>query len=188
MMNRLRETLSDMPAPALVEGNIMRLPFANASFDAVIAVHILHLVSDWQLALDEAHRVLRQGGALLLGQNSYRDNPARIFRKQLTDAMTQRGLARPRVGAIEGEIEVELIRRGASVETLETDPVMTHITPREEIQMIEDRVWSSTWHIPDDALAAIVAEVRTKALAEFGSFDQKLDVPQTFTWRRFEWL
>lgn len=187
MMNRLRGTLGDLPTPALIEGNIMHLPFADASFDAVIAVHILHLVSDWKMALDEAQRMLRHGGALLLGQNSYRDNPARAIRKQLTDAMTQRGLGRARVGAIEGEIEAELIRRGASVEMRETEPVMTYTTPREEIQLIDDRIWSSTWHIPDDTLAEIVIDLRASALTSFGSLDQQLEVPQTFTWRRFEW-
>ena len=45
MMNRLRETLGDLPAPALLNGDITRLPFASESFDAVIGVHILHLVA-----------------------------------------------------------------------------------------------------------------------------------------------
>ena len=45
------------------------LPFDDASFDAVIAVHVLHLVPEWRKALDEALRVLRPGAALLLGQD-----------------------------------------------------------------------------------------------------------------------
>jgi SAM-dependent methyltransferase len=188
MMNRLRETLGDLPSPMLIEGNIMRLPFADDSFDAVIAVHILHLVSDWQVVLDEVRRVLQGGGVLLLGNNSYRDNAARAIRQQLTDMMSARGLGRSRVGAIEGEIETELIRRGATVEVREIEPVMTYTTPREEIQMIESRVWSSTWHMPDQVLTEIVAELRASALAVFGSLDQQIEVPQTFTWRRFAWV
>src|SRR5512146_1053868 len=54
MMNRLRETLGDLPSPALLNGDITQLPFASESFDAVIGVHILHLVGGWQQAIDEA--------------------------------------------------------------------------------------------------------------------------------------
>lgn len=185
MMRRLRETLGDLPPPALVEGNIMRLPFGDSSFEAVVAVHILHLVSDWRAVLDEVQRGLRPGGVFLLGNNSYRENAAQAIRKQLNDAMAERGLGRSRVGAIEGEIEAELIRRGAAFEMRETEPMMTYTTQREEIQMIESRVWSSTWHIPDEALTEIVAELRASALAVFGSLDQPIEVPQTFTWQRF---
>lgn len=185
MMNRLRETLGNAPTPALIQGNIMRLPFSEGSFDAVVAVHILHLVSDWRAVLDEVQRVMRADGVLLLGNNSYRDNAAQVIRQQLTDMMTQRNLGRIRVGAIEGEIEAELIRRGATAEVRETEPVRTYTTPREEIQLIQDRVWSSTWHIPDEVLSEIVAELRASALAAFGSLDEQIEVPQTFTWRRF---
>src|SRR2546428_6035257 len=39
-----------------------RLPFRDATFDAVASNHVLHLVPDWRGVLGEAHRVLRDGG------------------------------------------------------------------------------------------------------------------------------
>lgn len=50
----------------IVRGNAARLPFASRSFDAVAMISMLHLVSDWHMALVEARRVLRPGGKLAL--------------------------------------------------------------------------------------------------------------------------
>jgi SAM-dependent methyltransferase len=41
------------------------LPFADASFDAVLALLMLHHVGEWRRALAESCRVLRSGGALV---------------------------------------------------------------------------------------------------------------------------
>jgi SAM-dependent methyltransferase len=49
-----------------VRANAMRLPFADASFDAAMLVSMLHHVEDPARALAEAKRVLRPGGHLAL--------------------------------------------------------------------------------------------------------------------------
>jgi ubiquinone/menaquinone biosynthesis C-methylase UbiE len=41
------------------------LPFAGTCFDAVLAVHVFHLVPNWRQALAELKRVLLPGGVLL---------------------------------------------------------------------------------------------------------------------------
>ena len=51
----MRLVLSDMTA----------LPFRNASFDVVLAVHVFQLVDGWQQALLEVMRVIRPGGVFL---------------------------------------------------------------------------------------------------------------------------
>src|ERR1700730_2705394 len=51
----MRLAFSDMTA----------LPFRDASFDVVVAVHVFHLVGDWRQAVREVLRVLRPGGVLL---------------------------------------------------------------------------------------------------------------------------
>jgi len=43
------------------------LPFEDARFDAVLAVHVLYFWPDPSVELREIHRVLRPGGALVLG-------------------------------------------------------------------------------------------------------------------------
>jgi SAM-dependent methyltransferase len=72
MMQRLAGKLAGDPDPSayryeLREADITALPFEAARFDVIIAVHVLHLVEDWQQAVQEARRVLRPGGWLLCG-------------------------------------------------------------------------------------------------------------------------
>ncbi len=50
----------------LVEGDAAELPFADASFDTVVATFVLCSVGDVGQSLREARRVLRPGGTIRL--------------------------------------------------------------------------------------------------------------------------
>ena len=62
-MRRSDEIRPDMEASA-VAGDATRLPFAENSFDRIIASEVLEHVPDDQGALDELRRVLRPGGVI----------------------------------------------------------------------------------------------------------------------------
>ncbi len=51
------------------EADAMALPFADASFDVVLAMHMLYHVSDPAAAIAEMHRVLKPGGTLAVTTN-----------------------------------------------------------------------------------------------------------------------
>ncbi len=52
--------------PLLVQGDAARLPFAPASFDAVVLTFVFSAIPDGLAALQEMARVLRPGGLLIL--------------------------------------------------------------------------------------------------------------------------
>jgi ubiquinone/menaquinone biosynthesis C-methylase UbiE len=54
--------------PLLVQANGERLPFRDGLFDAVILVQIFGGMQGWRRLVDEARRVLRESGVLLMGQ------------------------------------------------------------------------------------------------------------------------
>lgn len=63
-IERARKRLQEKYAGrvTLLQGDAERLPFADASFDAVFDFGALHHVSDWQSGIAEIRRVLKPGG------------------------------------------------------------------------------------------------------------------------------
>jgi demethylmenaquinone methyltransferase / 2-methoxy-6-polyprenyl-1,4-benzoquinol methylase len=57
-------TRRDVHAAALVEGDGLRLPFPDNSFECVASAFVMRNVPDVPAALREAHRVLRPGGRI----------------------------------------------------------------------------------------------------------------------------
>lgn len=63
MLAQLRQKLPSIPTNlTLIHGDTSQLPFSDNSFDVVLTVHMLHVVSDWSIFLDEVYRVLKPGG------------------------------------------------------------------------------------------------------------------------------
>ncbi|HYP24710.1 MAG TPA: class I SAM-dependent methyltransferase, partial [Actinomycetota bacterium] len=55
-------------AAPVVGGDATRLPFRDRSFGAAFAVHVLHLIPSWKVAVRELLRVVEPGGVLLVSQ------------------------------------------------------------------------------------------------------------------------
>jgi ubiquinone/menaquinone biosynthesis C-methylase UbiE len=165
---RLTVQIADMTA----------LPFDDASFDAVIAVHVLHLVPEWRKALDEAVRILRPGAALLLGQDIAAPNAMNHdIQDRWAQIVRELGADPQRVGARTfAEILRELRRHGLTV----TESILAswdHVSvPREVLDYVESRTWSQTWNIPDDIFAESMRQLR--AWAE-STYDDRIDTSFT---------
>jgi ubiquinone/menaquinone biosynthesis C-methylase UbiE len=184
MMGRLRDVFPEAP---LANADMAQLPFGDASFDAVLAVHVLHLVGDWRATVAEARRVLRPGGALLLGLNAHLPNANHALREKFNDLVAHE---RPRLrswAVIDDEVLPALAASGATMLTRETPIWTMRVTPREEIAALRNRVWSSTWSLSDEAMQAALPELEAFAVETFGSLDAPVDVPERFQWRRFTW-
>ena len=69
----------------LVAADAQKLPFANHTFDAVMANHMLFYVPNIETALEEMKRVLVEGGILITAANSVQTMPEfqALFRRAL---------------------------------------------------------------------------------------------------------
>lgn len=151
-------------------GDITTLPFATGSFDAVVAVHVLHLVPQWRQALREALRVLRPGAPLLLGQDvAYGSYVTHPMQDEWVEIVRSLGSDPRRVGAASfKEILAEARGRGLRVEEWQVADWSIAHTPAEAFSYIADRVWSLTWLVPDDLFAESAHRLEAWARGRYG--------------------
>lgn len=70
MLAEAQERLASQPDRfTFRQANVQSLPFEDASFDLVVANHMLYHVPNLDAALSEIHRVLRPGGRLVAATN-----------------------------------------------------------------------------------------------------------------------
>ncbi len=176
MMARLQEKY---PPARLAQADVHRLPFGQSTFDAVLTVHVLHLVGEWRGVLQDFQRVLRPGGLFV---NAFRTTRGVNHRNQMRDAW--RGWLRenapsgpaPFVGAVDEQtISAALTEMGAEVSIIPAATYRDSYRIDEEIDRYASRNFSSTWELSDNDLTASVDALRQWATAEYGRLDQTLD-------------
>lgn len=141
MLDRARPRLPGR----LVRASALRLPFPERAFDAVVAVHVLHLVPDLTATLAEARRVLRRGGRFVAihGEPEPPDD-------ELTDATRALGALRAR--RHDSPAEVRAAAEAAGLTCLGQHagtPRVAHHSPTELADLISRRSWSHLWHVDD---------------------------------------
>lgn len=170
---------------ALAQADAARLPFADAVFEGLVAVHVFHLVGDWAAAMDEARRVLQRGGVLLVGQTQHASAAGRELRRML-DELAGSGAVRRAAGLLDwNDVMRELETRFGPARDVRTPVWRTESTPRAIIEAYAARTWSSTWLVSDAALQHATEEARRWALQRWGSLDTPLIDEQHFTWHLF---
>jgi SAM-dependent methyltransferase len=159
---------------AHVEGvvaDVSHLPFADASFDAVLACHMLYHVPDATVALKELRRVLRPGGIIAVTTNA-EGNMEPLY---ALGAAAFDGAASDPAADIFG-----LHRAKALMEGLFDDVVMTSVSGDLNVTSAEDLVLALTSFPPgqdaDDAAVAKLYELTKAAIAAGGG---AIHIPKT---------
>ncbi|HZD72606.1 MAG TPA: class I SAM-dependent methyltransferase [Actinomycetota bacterium] len=173
MLERYRAKAEDdgLKAPAVVRGDATRLPFRAASFDAVIEVHVLHLIPRWRAAVDEVRRVLVPGGTLLVARRlwdrSEGNGPRALVRGRHARILAEWGVRARRIG-VRGDEEMiaRLIELGGRVEELEPVSWREPETWAEHLEILERRVWSESWRVPEDLWRDAASRLRAELAAE----------------------
>jgi ubiquinone/menaquinone biosynthesis C-methylase UbiE len=180
MLSRQREKY---PAARLVRSDAAFLPFPSKHFDAVLVVHVMHLIGLWREALHEIKRVLRPGG-VFLHVSTYEvvgKSPRAEMRQYWRNWLTAQGLDMRHPGAQTGdEVRTELRSMEARIREVDVKHFSFAYTPRIELDRYANRVFSDTWSVPDALYQASLADLRDWAMKEFGDLDQQLEETNRF--------
>jgi ubiquinone/menaquinone biosynthesis C-methylase UbiE len=168
-VRRFREAVKHA-SMRLVLSDMTALPFHDASFDVVLAVHVFHLVDGWQQAVCEVLRVLRPGGAFLHCWDEF----ARVEKWPVGETwgkiVHELGGVVKRPGAsARSEVTVWLKEQGLQPQELPVVKWEVTQTPREAVEQVTRRMWSSTWVVSDDIFAASIVRLESWAKDYFGA-------------------
>lgn len=177
MMDRLRAKAPDRPNLTLIEADVTELPFPDRSFDVVLFVHVLHLIPEWRRALDEAQRVLRPGGALVMGNDRpLPDDPADAIRRQWRVFVVEAGAEATlrRAHGTWDAIDAELAARGYRRAVYRPAQWEGEFRPIDLLEAQRKQTFSESWRVPSDVLETVHARMLTWARERYGDLEQPI--------------
>jgi ubiquinone/menaquinone biosynthesis C-methylase UbiE len=178
MLNKLREKQSD-EAVYVAQGDATTLPFPDSCFDAVIAVHVFHLIPAWQQALAELGRALKPGAPLLICWNASSED-LRI--KALWNAWNA-AIPPERQQTVGADARANpnfLQDQGWRLQTQAHYTFTRSIVPTTFLDLIRQRVFSRLWSLSDEDLAAGIAAMEQAAAQHFASLDEEIAEQHSF--------
>lgn len=169
MMRLVQAKLGGGRRPLLAQADACHLPFRGGSFDIAHAVRVFHHLPDWPDCIDEARRLLKPGGALVIVENIPPDGagqpPWAIVQDKWDEILR------------ELRVENEGIRHGVWL----TDDAMRHyiemtggrvaiadllryrekpVSPRVMVERRAAGMFSSDWRLPEAIHQAASRELR----------------------------
>ena len=180
MMARLRQK---SPPARLAQADAARLPFASGQFDAVLTIHVMHLVGPWRAALGEFRRVLRRREGVYISNWNWHDENAASSRVRgyWRRRVEAHGAEWRRPGIQSREELLEAAKAmGGRIQEVAAARFFSRLAPLEVIEGIAGRLYSDSWELPDEVFEATVRELREWAAQEYGDVTQEHDEERRF--------
>ena len=190
MMEKLVATMPPgSPAPLIAQANAAYLPLKERVFEAVLAVHVFHLIAEWRQALEEIQRVLRPGGILLAGHDGHEpDSPHRRLRERWSTIVQANTRNNEQPGVRDFDELFRILRNsGAEMDEIIAAEWVMEFSLESYLNSLEKGIYSSTWRVPPEVLPQCVSELRAWARSEFGPLDRTYPIQRGFVWQRFRW-
>ncbi len=169
----------------ILQADARAIPLPDESVDAVIVVHLWHLLPEWTRALAEALRVLRPGGVLLEGFEEVEAPEVWALQERWRALVQEEGWAVERGLHVRrlGEVEETLKRLGLKPKTRVVAAWSERTTVREALEALGERVYSFTQRVPLEVHERAMARLWAWAQSAYPHLDQALGVEKRFSLR-----
>jgi SAM-dependent methyltransferase len=180
--------------PPLVLADATRLPLAAGVFGSVLAVHVLHLIPDWRVAVDEAVRVLRPGGAIITSFPGDGRSPrlprdateAAPWAGVVREALRRHALVRRTIGTRDPDQVADYLADRAAARPLDPVTVRETRTLGGMLDSLERQLFSWTWSFDPERVHAAASDVRAWAARENVPLDTEHEVQSDIRWWAFD--
>lgn len=177
MMSRLRAKQRG-ESIHVTQGDATRLPLADRQFDAVVSVHVFHLIPDWQNALREVSRVLKPQSSLIHCW-SVTENGSQLLWDAWRNALPHN--EGREVGMRFEHSPTALLDLGWQVQGAPVKHTYhTTTTPRQFAERLQNRIWSQTWRLSDAQLAQAVGAVWEAIRDHYDSPDDEVQATTSY--------
>lgn len=170
-------------APRLVQADGCALPFPDAAFNGVMLIQVFGGLDDWRSFVEEARRVLRKDGALILGRTVAPEEGADArMKSRLASLLEEKGIMRKQANVRE-EVEQWLSEHAADASRITAATWKALRTPRAflERQLTGARFSALPEPVKNEALRRLAAW----AVETFGSLDTTSSERHEFELRIF---
>lgn len=166
----------------LARADALALPFADATFDVGLVVHVFHLIPDWPLALAELLRVIRPGGFFLYGFEHWLPTGGRhAFDQQWRAILATHGVAPRGHGTTDQAVVAALRGLGLASETTTVAAWQTTTTVAHALAQRRGRNFSSSWSIPEEIHAHAATELAAWAQTHYPDQEMLLTSEMRFS-------
>lgn len=174
MMRRIHAKNPDKKI-ILTQSDARFIPYKTHSFEATIAVHVLHLVPNWQRVMDEMLRVTKADGTLIFGRLFSAFSPLwDIWQAIHQPKGRQEKASEGDISAYTQTLGLRLTGRPRSYEYVYQE------APSRFFQMIHARCWSSLWDIPEAEFVEKVAALEKELRYRYDDFDKPIEIIDQF--------
>ena len=179
MLKRLSEKLRQRPIPSVTfqKADVTHLPFSDDAFDIAVAVHVFHLVRDWQKAMDEVFRVLHPDAPLVF---LYTGTGSEIpdIKTRYREFCAESGYPAQHIGM---QTAAELDDYAASVGR-KTERIQDHwwwtscLRIDKTLADMKSRFYSSTNLVPDDVHFKAIRAIERELTEQYGDLSVEVDI------------
>ncbi len=183
LYTKLSQLASDSRAGGLnlVQGDALSMPFPEQCFDAIITVHVMHLVAQQDAALEEFRRLLRPGGVYLRGvtEQPTSDSVWARLRQTWQSLLENKGLEQSHSERDARAISGLLRKMGAKGSQVQVSERRVTTSPRREMTRIAAKAKKGAWQILPELLPELLAELERLSVTEYASPEQPMQYTES---------